>query len=93
MSDEHDYHNLCDALFAHLESTLDNAGIDFDSNGHILEAQMDNGGTIIINRQTAAREIWLAAPNGGRHFRWQDGEWRDTRDEKELTAVLKTLID
>lgn len=92
MSDEKEYHDRCDALFARMESLLEESGADFDSNGNVLETETEDGGTIVINRQPAAREIWLAAPNGGRHFRWQNGEWRDTRDDRELLAVLLSLI-
>lgn len=92
MTDETEYHNLCDSLFAQMESVLDAAAVDFDSNGNVIEAELENGGKVIINRQTAAREVWLATPDGGRHFRWHNGEWRDTRNDGELIAVLRTLV-
>jgi CyaY protein len=47
---------------------------------------------MVINRHGAAREIWVAAPSGGFHFRWQDGAWRDTRDGSELFAALSRLV-
>lgn len=90
--DESEYHDLCDSLFARLESVLEESGADFDSDGHVIEAELEDGGKIVINRQTAAREVWLAAPGGGRHFRRTDGEWRDTRDGRELTEILRTLV-
>lgn len=90
--DETEYHDLCDRLFSEIESVLDGAAADFDSNGNVIEAELADGGKVIINRQTPAREVWLATPGGGRHFRLQNGEWRDTRDDAEITEVLKTLL-
>ena len=54
----------------------------------VLQLSFANGSQIIVNKQTAAREIWVAAKAGGFHFIWQDGEWRDTRDGTELFAAL-----
>ena len=92
MMDETEYHDLCDRLFSELESELDAAAVDFDSNGRVIEAETEDGDKIVINRQAAAREVWMATPGGGRHFRWQNGEWRDTRDDRELKAALRDLL-
>ena len=90
--DETEYHDLCDRLFAELESALDEAAADFDSNGQVIEADLEDGGKLVINRQAAAREVWLATAGGGRHFRLQNGEWRDTRDDREIKETLRELL-
>lgn len=92
--DETDYHDQCDSVFARLEAMLDEAEVDFDSDGNVIEAELESGGKLIINRQAPAREIWLAAPDGGRHFRWHSAEsnWRDTKDDRELMQVISELI-
>ncbi len=90
--DESDYHNQCDILFAAVETMLDDAGVDFDSNGNVIEAELDGGEKIIINRQPAVREVWLASPEGGYHFAWREGIWQDTRGGGEFTAALKKSI-
>ena len=89
---ESDYHNRCDELFAAVETLLDDAGVDFDSNGNVIDAELDNGEKIIINRQPAAKEVWLASPDGGHHFVWRNGEWQNTRGGEEFTAMLQKLI-
>lgn len=35
----------------------------------VLEIGFENGTKIIVNRQSAARQIWVAARSGGFHFR------------------------
>lgn len=89
---ESEYHALCDSLFSRIENMLDDSGIDFDSNGSVVEADLDRGGKIIINRQPAAREVWLASPNGGHHFRIQDGQWMHTRNGREFFDMLAEMI-
>ncbi|MGI9306471.1 MAG: iron donor protein CyaY [Gammaproteobacteria bacterium] len=90
--DEKEYQDKCDILFAQIETMLDDAGADFDSNGGVIEAELDGGGVLIINRQPAAREVWLASPDGGHHFKWDDGAWRHTRNGEELTGMLAALL-
>ena len=92
MTEDAEYQNRCDSLFARIEAVLDDAGADYDSNGHVIEAELEDGGKIVINRQSAAHEVWLAAPDSGRHFRWRNGEWRDTRNDEELLASLRALV-
>jgi len=76
-----------------LERALDVEEIDFELKGDgVLEIEFDDGAKIIVNRHTAAREIWVAARSGGFHFRWDGAAWRDTRNATELFAALSELI-
>jgi CyaY protein len=78
-----------------IERALEQSGIDADfelKEGGVLELEFDNGSKIIVNRQAAAREIWVAARSGGFHFRWDGSAWRDTRDGSELFAALSRLV-
>lgn len=91
---ENDFLALAEAELQALEHALDNcdAEIDYELQpGGILELEFENGSKIIINRHAAAREIWVAAKSGGFHFRPDNGEWRDTRDQTELWSKLNTL--
>jgi len=76
-----------------LEQALETEEIDFELKGDgVLELEFDDGAKIIVNRHTAAREIWVAARSGGFHFRWDGAAWRDTRNATELFAALAELI-
>ena len=88
---EADFNALADAELERLENLLEHCGADFDYEvkpGGVLELEFDNGTKIIVNRHTAAREIWLAAKSGGFHFRPVGGRWLGTRDEADFYAVL-----
>lgn len=84
-----------DAVLARIEAALEESGVDADverKEGGILEIQYDDGSRMVINRHSAAREIWVAARSGGFHFRWDGSVWRDSRDAAELFASLSRLV-
>lgn len=92
--DEREFNALADAELQRIEDELGDAE-DFDLEvrpGGVLELEFADGGKIIINRHTAAREIWVAARSGGYHFRHQDGRWRGTRDGEELMTAIRRCI-
>ena len=76
-----------------LERAFEAEELEFELKGDgVLELEFDDGSKIIVNRHTAAREIWVAARSGGFHFRWDGAAWRDTRNSTELFAALSDLI-
>lgn len=85
-----EYTRLADDTLARIEAALDDCEVDIDceTHGGVLQLTFANGSQIIINKQAAVQEIWLAAKAGGFHFTWKDGTWRDTRDGGELIAAL-----
>jgi CyaY protein len=90
-----EFESLADGTLAALERALDAADLDADvlaKGDGLLEVEFADGAKIVINRHTAAREIWVAARAGGFHFRHADGGWRDTRDGGELFAALSRLV-
>lgn len=87
---ESEFNKLADETLSRIEHALDesDADIDYEMNGGILELSFENGSKIIVNKQSANHEIWVAAKSGGFHFVWRDGAWHDTRDGTELFAAL-----
>jgi CyaY protein len=95
--DEREFNALADTMLGRIEQALEQCNIDFDYEvkpGGVLELEFADGSKIIINRHTAAREIWVAAKSGGFHFRPQAGAavstltWSGTRDGEDLLIVL-----
>jgi len=90
---ESEFHGAVDAVLARVETALEDADeLDVDLESGILTVTCPDGSRIIVNRQTPNREIWVAARSGGFHFRFADGEWRDTRSGAELFASLERVI-
>jgi CyaY protein len=93
--DEREFNELADAQLRRIEDAIEACGADVDLEvkpGGVLEVEFANGSKIIINRHTAAREIWLAARSGGYHFRPEDGRWLASRDGEELMAAIGRCI-
>ncbi len=88
------YHEAADGVLAAIERQADawlqQGVIDIDTNrsGGLLELEFPDGSKIVVNKQPPLHEIWLAARNGGFHFKFIDGAWRDTRDGGEFFARL-----
>lgn len=82
-------------MLARIEAALDASPADLDYEikpGGVIEIEFDDDSKVIVNRHTAAREIWVAARSGGYHFRYDDGRWLGTRDGVELLAALSRCL-
>lgn len=93
--EESAFNALAEAELVRIEAALDACGAELDIEnkpGGVLEIEFDNGSKMIINRHTAAREIWVAAKSGGFHFRPENGRWLASRDGAELYAMLSALV-
>jgi len=93
--DEPQFNALADATLAKIEQALEACDADLDYEvkpGGVLELEFADGSKVIINRHSAAREIWLAARSGGFHFRPEGGRWIGTRDGEELFAAVARVI-
>ena len=89
--DEREFNTAADQMLRHIEDAIEASGADVDLEikpGGVIELEFENGSKIIINRHTAAREIWLAAKSGGYHFRLEGGDWVGTRDREPLMAAI-----
>jgi CyaY protein len=93
MQDESAFVALTERVLATIGDALDAAetNVDWSANDGVLTIDCGTG-RVIVNRHVPNRELWVAAPSGGFHFRSQDGEWRDTRGGEELAAALQRLL-
>ena len=90
-----EFETLADAMLERIARTVEQSGAECDCEtkaSGVLEIEFADGSRIVVNRHTAAQEIWVAAKSGGHHFRPAGSEWVDTRDGRELLAVLSGLI-
>lgn len=92
--DHSQYHQLADAVLERITETIDDAGLDLDyeQSGNVLELECADDSQIIINKQEAMSQIWVATKFGGFHFSYEDGEWKDDRSGEELYGFLATAI-
>lgn len=82
-----------DALL-YIEQAIEESGadIDFEGTGAILTLEFKNGSKIVINKQGAAQQIWVAAKSGGFHYGFVNGQWVNDQGGGELMSELSRLI-
>ncbi|MBK7686536.1 MAG: iron donor protein CyaY [Rhodocyclaceae bacterium] len=97
--DEQMFLTVADAQLGRIETALERlidageADIDVELKaGGVMELECSNGSKIIINRHSAAREIWIAARSGGYHFAFDGGAWVAAKDGSELMKVLARCL-
>jgi CyaY protein len=90
-----EFNALADETLKRIEASLEQSGADLDFamiSAGVLEIELPDGSKIIVNRHSAAQEVWVAAKSGGYHFRWDGNAWRDTRDQRELMDSLSKVL-
>ena len=96
---EADFHELVDDVLFAIEETVEASDLDIDyenSNGMLTLTCEVNGSQIILSRQPAIREIWVAAKSGGFHFDLNiNGSvqvWQNTVSKESLSDFLSQLF-
>lgn len=64
------------------------ADIDNQRTGGMVTLTFPNHSQIIINLQKPLQEVWLAAKSGGYHYKFDSGQWMDTKGQGEFFASL-----
>ena len=69
-----DFIELSEKTFNDIEQLVDDQypDVDFDREGNVLTLTLEDGKVVVINRQEAMEEMWLASPLGGMHFYYDD---------------------
>jgi CyaY protein len=93
---EADFHKSVTATLLQIEQKIEHCGVDieFENAGDILTLEFVNGSKIIINKQGAANQIWVAAKSGGFHYNLDPAthHWRNDQSGAELLAELSRLV-
>ncbi|MCB0220197.1 MAG: iron donor protein CyaY [Chrysiogenetes bacterium] len=83
-----------DTLFKLLERLdeieLDDADVELADG--VLTVEFEDGKKLIVSRQSAASQLWLAEPGGGWHFDHSDGIWICDKRGTDLIEDLARLI-
>ncbi len=93
--EEGEFNTLAEGELGAIAQAVDDSGVDCDAEFKatgVLEITFASGERMIVNRHTAAREIWVAAKSGAFHFRRQGAGWVDTRSGRELRVALSALL-
>jgi CyaY protein len=68
--------------------------LDFRLADGVLTLEFGDGTRFVLNRQTAADQMWLAAGARAWHYGWDAGRerWVDDRDGHELRTRLAEVV-
>jgi len=93
---EAEFHRLATETLRQIEHAIETSGadIDFENVSDILTLEFANGSKIIVNKQSAAHQLWVAARSGGFHYRYDDTSrsWRNEQNQAELMTDLTRLV-
>lgn len=90
---ESEFNDLAELTMIAIEEAVESsdAEIDYDTISDILTLEFENGSQVIINKQTPATQLWVAARSGGFHFDYDESSrtWKlDSDSSQELFACL-----
>lgn len=89
-----EYQNQAERVLKAIEQACDrlndesDVDIDNQRTGGMITLIFANRSQIIINLQKPLQEIWMAARAGGFHYKFNAGQWLDTKDGREFFANL-----
>jgi CyaY protein len=101
--DDSQFKELAAAAFDRIEDALEKAfdendlDVDIERQGSsVLNIKFPNKTVIVVNMQTPLHELWVAAKEGGFHYRWAGSRakpnWLDTKTQEEFYAALTRFI-
>ncbi len=92
---EQDFHRQVDRIQDLIEHAVDAQGLELEMS-HVegsLILRREDGPRLVIGRQPASRELWLAAPATTLHFGYRAGEgWVHDGDDETLGEVLDRVL-
>lgn len=88
-----EFHQEIEKVWDRIEEQLDEQGCDVDCEiqGAVMTLTFDDDSQIVINKQEAMLELWLASKLGGFHFAYRDGEWLSSEDRSFWTHLEEAV--
>lgn len=89
---------LVEKTLAQIEQQVDywvhSLDIDIEAyrEGNMLTLEFENKVQVVINSQPTLHQLWVAAPNGGFHYRYYGSYWYDKRNNISLQAILSQIF-
>jgi CyaY protein len=86
------------AIEISLEEAFQESDLDLDisrQGGNVVTIQFEDKSVIVVNTQSPLQEIWVAAKEGGFHYKWSgtlsEPLWLDTKTGAELFNEISRL--
>lgn len=88
-----EFHQEIEQVWDRIEEQLDEQGISVDCEiqGAVMTLTFDDDSQIVINKQEAMLELWLASKLGGFHFAFKEGEWLSNENRSFWTHLEEAM--
>lgn len=93
--DAQHYYKAAQAYLERVARWLDQfEDVDTTAGDGIVTLEFEDGARFVLNRQSAASQIWFAAGARAWHYNWDPLEetWVDDRDGHELDARIAEVV-
>ncbi|MDO4626761.1 MAG: iron donor protein CyaY [Pasteurellaceae bacterium] len=72
-----EFHQIVEQVWDSIEEQLEeqDCDVDFERQGAVFTITFADRSQIVINKQEALLELWLASRLGGFHFAYEQGDW------------------
>ena len=92
--DDSQFQEIVDDEFVRIEDRVDELelDVDIDASGGVLAFTLDSGSSVILSRQVASHEIWIAAKSGGFHLKRARDGWRCDNTDESLEQLLNRVF-
>ncbi len=89
-----EFHEIVDDIVMTLEDELESypEDLDLENSSGVLTIGFPNGSTIVVSRQIATHEIWVAAKSGGFHLKLVAGDWMCATTSENLSQLVSRVI-
>ncbi len=84
-----------DKTLSRLSNALDKLNrddLEYEESEGKLTIEFEDGAKLIISRQSATNQIWLAEPSGGWKFDFKEGQWVCDKRGITLEQALSDLM-
>ena len=93
---ESEFNQRVDAILLGIEEALDETegDLDYENISGILTIICPNRSQIIVNRQSATNQIWVATKTNGLHFDYETSSdsWKGDKDGQELMSAIEQAL-
>ena len=89
-----EFQEIVDVEFVRIEDCVDELelDVDIDASGGVLAFTLESGSSVILSRQIANHEIWVAAKSGGFHLKRAGDGWRCDSTDETLEQLLNRVF-
>ena len=86
-----EFHQNIEQVLDSIEEQCDEQGadVDFERQGSVFTITFADRSQIVINKQEAMLELWLASRLGGLHFAWKEKDWVNSQGVRFWDALAQ----